>query len=105
MSRCDPQLAYYLFQGRPVCHGAHFQVPLLQGARIVGEVQRLLSGSEKTFRFILSHHAGKIEILGMADAKRLVMKYHQCRDPNQIGRIFSRRCRESDCWVEDMESA
>src|SRR5262249_36389613 len=54
---------YYVFQGRPVKGASHFQVPLRRGVEIVQETHRCLSGIQKTFRYIMSHCTGKIEIL------------------------------------------
>jgi len=93
---------YYLFQARPVRQGSHFQVPFVRGVPLVQDAQRRLGGIEKTFRFIMSHHTGKIEILDLTDDGRLYMRYHQNRDPMKVGRIFSRPCRDGDCWLDDM---
>jgi KamA family protein len=96
---------YYLFQARPVKGAKHFQVPLDRGAEIVREVGRRLNGIEKTFRYIMSHATGKIEILGLAEDGRLYMRYHQCKDADRIGRIFSRPYREGACWLDDLPAA
>jgi lysine 2,3-aminomutase len=92
---------YYLFQARPVKGATHFQVPLGRGVEIVREVSRRLNGLEKTFRYIMSHATGKIEILDLADG-RLYMRYHQCKEAARIGRVFSRAYREGACWLDDM---
>jgi len=93
---------YYLFQARPVRQGSHFQVPFGRGVPMVLAAQQRLGGIEKTFRFIMSHETGKIEILDLGDDRRLYMRYHQSPDPAKIGRVFSRPCRESDCWLDDL---
>ncbi|MBN1587911.1 MAG: hypothetical protein JW888_00185 [Pirellulales bacterium] len=93
---------YYLFQARPVRQGSHFQVPLSRGVEIVRDVQRRLAGIEKTFRYIMSHRTGKIEILDLADNGRLYMRYHQCPDPDKFGRLFSRPYREGACWLDEL---
>jgi L-lysine 2,3-aminomutase len=93
---------YYLFQARPVTQGVHFQVPLRQGIAIFREVNRQLSGIEKTFRYIMSHSSGKIEILDLSDDGRLYMRYHQCADLSQVGKVFSRPYREGACWLDDL---
>ncbi len=93
---------YYLFQGRPVKAASHFQVPLARGAAIVAEVNSRLSGIQKTFKYIMSHYQGKIEILGIGDDNRIYMKQHQSKNPQAIGRIFSRRNVEGACWLDDL---
>jgi lysine 2,3-aminomutase len=93
---------YYLFQGRPVKAASHFQVPLRRGVEIVRGVNRRLSGIQKTFKYIMSHYTGKIEILDLAEDDRLYMRYHQNRHPEQIGRLFSRPYAEGACWLDDL---
>ncbi|HBO43178.1 MAG TPA: lysine 2,3-aminomutase [Planctomycetaceae bacterium] len=93
---------YYLFQARPVCQGSHFQVPFHRAIEIVQGAQRRLGGIEKTFRYIMSHRTGKIEILDLGDDGRLYMRYHQCPNTEKIGRIFSRRYREGACWLDEL---
>ncbi|HUT29310.1 MAG TPA: KamA family radical SAM protein [Sedimentisphaerales bacterium] len=93
---------YYLFQARPVKGASHFQVPLRRGVEIVHSVNRLLSGIEKTFRYIVSHSTGKIEILDVGEDNRLYMRYHQHTDGPKIGRIFSRPCPEETSWLDDL---
>ncbi len=93
---------YYLFQARPVKGGSHFQAPLRRGLEIVRGVQQRLSGIEKTFRYIMSHSTGKIEILDLGDDDRLWMRYHQSPESDRIGRVFSRRYREGACWLDEL---
>jgi lysine 2,3-aminomutase len=92
---------YYLFQARPVKGASHFQVPLRRGVEIAHGANRRLSGIEKTFRYIMSHSTGKIEILDVGEDNRLYMRYHQHMDGRKIGRVFSRPCREDTCWLDD----
>jgi KamA family protein len=93
---------YYLFQGRPVKAASHFQIPLRRGIEIVRGINRRLSGIQKTFKYIMSHYTGKIEILDLADNKRVYMRYHQNKHPEKIGRIFSRPYVEGACWLDDL---
>ena len=92
---------YYLFQGRPVKAASHFQVPLRRGVEIARGINQRLSGIQKTFKYIMSHYTGKIEILDL-DGDRLYMRYHQNKYPEKIGRIFSRRYVEGACWLDDL---
>lgn len=93
---------YYLFQGRPVKAASHFQVPLRRGIEIARGVNQRLSGIQKTFKYIMSHYTGKIEILDLADDGRVYMRYHQNKSAEKIGRIFSRRYVDGACWLDDL---
>lgn len=93
---------YYLFQGRPVKAASHFQVPLRRGVEIVRGINQRLSGIQKTFKYIMSHYTGKIEILDLGEDNRLYMRYHQNKDPQKIGRLFSRGYVEGACWLDDL---
>jgi len=93
---------YYLFQARPVKGAMHFQVPLGRGVEIVCAVNRRLTGLEKTFRYIMSHSTGKVEVLALGEDNRLYLRYHQAKDLERIGRIFSRPYRQGACWLDDL---
>ncbi|WP_240538176.1 KamA family radical SAM protein [Bradyrhizobium yuanmingense] len=93
---------YYLFQARPVKGASHFQVPLRRGIEIANGVNQRLAGIEKTFKYIMSHYTGKIEILDLGDDGRIYMRYHQNKIPDKIGRIFSRQYVETACWLDDL---
>lgn len=93
---------YYLFQGRPVKAASHFQVPLRRGAEIVRGINQRLSGIQKTFKYIMSHYTGKIEILDLGEDNRLYMRYHQNKHPEKIGRLFSRPYVEGAYWLDDL---
>lgn len=92
---------YYLFQARPVKAASHFQVPFARGVEIVRAVNGRLSGIQKTFKFIMSHYTGKIEILDAVDG-RLYMRYHQNKHADKVGRLFSRPLVDGACWLDDL---
>ncbi len=94
---------YYLFQTRPVLGASRFQVPLREGVTLVRAAQHNLSGIQKTFRYVMSHVTGKIEILGF-DAKtdRLILRYHQAKDPNMVGLVFSKNCAADARWLDEL---
>lgn len=91
---------YYIFQCRPV-RGVlnNFQVPLKRGAWIVDEAKKTQNGQGKCIRFAMSHPTGKIEILGEMDEKML-FKYHQAKNNNDIGRIFVQEVQEEQAWLD-----
>jgi hypothetical protein len=49
----------------------------------------------------MSHATGKIEIVGFLD-DQIVLKYHQAKDPEQLGRLFTRPWEEGACWLDDL---
>ncbi|MER8867987.1 lysine 2,3-aminomutase [Mesorhizobium sp. M0751] len=93
---------YYLFQARPVKGALHFQVPLCRGIEIARGINQRLAGIQKTFKYIMSHYTGKIEILGLSADGRIYMRYHQNKTPEKIGKIFSRPNIEGVCWLDDL---
>src|SRR5262249_40518376 len=72
---------YYIFQARPVRGASHFQIPLRRGIEIIRGLNQRLSGIQKTFKYVMSHYTGKIEILDFGEDNRVYMRYHQNRDP------------------------
>lgn len=93
---------YYLFQGRPVKGASHFQVSLRRGIEIARGINQRLSGIQKTFKYIMSHYTGKIEILDLGGDGRVYMRYHQNKTPEKVGKIFSRPHLEGACWLDDL---
>ncbi|MDF0498970.1 KamA family radical SAM protein [Bradyrhizobium yuanmingense] len=93
---------YYLFQARPVKGASHFQVALGRGLEIVRGINQRLSGIEKTFKYIMSHYTGKIEMLDLGQDGRVYMRYHQNKVPEKIGKIFSRPHVATACWFDDL---
>lgn len=93
---------YYVFQCRPVKRvKRRFQVPLKRGYDIVESAKRMLDGPSKRFRYVLSHKTGKVEILGIV-GNEIYLKYHQARDPGNIGRFFKRRLVRDAGWLDDL---
>ena len=93
-------LPYYVFQCRPVSGVKNqFQVPLKQGFKIVEEAKNMQNGMGKNFRYVLSHEAGKIEILGMTAEDEMLFKYHQAKKPEDAGRLFIRHLEDTQCWL------
>ncbi|MER9019520.1 condensation domain-containing protein [Mesorhizobium sp. M0898] len=93
---------YYLFQARPVKGASHFQVSLRRGIEIARGINQRLSGIQKTFKYIMSHHTGKVEVLDLGADGRIYMRYHQNKSPEKIGKIFSRPHLEGACWLDDL---
>lgn len=90
---------YYVFQCRPFKRKASaFQVPFHRAITIVEGAKKLVNGQGKRFKYCLSHPTGKIEILGKFEGK-LLFKYHQAKDPDDLGKIFSKRLSKKEVWL------
>jgi lysine 2,3-aminomutase len=92
-------IPYYLFQCRPVKGIKGFQVPLSKGITIVDETRKRLNGITKTFRYVMSHKKGKIEILAQKN-NRLYLKFHQSKDESDENRFFS-VVNENQAWLDN----
>jgi len=94
---------YYVFQCRPVKRvKQHFQVPLYKGIKIVKKAKEHCNGHSKRFKYIMSHKTGKIEILGIFHNK-MYFKYHQAKDRDYLGKIFTRPVDKNAGWLDDFE--
>lgn len=98
-------MPYYIFQCRPAMGVMNqFQVPLLEGQRIIDEAKSAMSGLAKAFRYVMSHVTGKIEILGKSgDGSEcdMLFKYHQAKDPGDNARFFSMKIGADQCWLPE----
>jgi lysine 2,3-aminomutase len=94
---------YYVFQCRPVKRvKKRFQLPLSKGYEVVEEAKKLLDGHSKRFRYVMSHRTGKIEIVGIR-GDEMLFKYHQTRNPELLGQLFSRKFSPTAGWLDDLE--
>ena len=98
---------YYIFQCRPAKGvGTQFQVPLPEGYRIVEKARESLNGPAKSFRFVMSHPTGKIEMIGFipegngSARSRMIFKYNQAKAPENLGRIFYQNIDEGQTWLD-----
>lgn len=94
---------YYLFQCRPTAGNADFAVPVEEGYRIFAEAQTRGSGLVRRLRYVMSHHSGKIEIVGL-DATHVFLRYHRAARRADEGRmlVFPRNSRAY--WLDDYSS-
>lgn len=93
---------YYLFQCRPV-KGVkdQFQVPFIEGLKIVNETRGMLNGLAKSFRYALSHITGKIEILGVDEEGFMIFKYNQAKDKINSERLLRRKVEPNEAWLPE----
>ncbi len=90
---------YYVFQCRPVVGVKNqFQVPILQGYRIVEETKSRMNGFGKSFNYVMSHETGKIEFLGTINPNEMLVRYHESKDVSKYGQTFSIRLEDDQCW-------
>jgi len=96
-------IPYYVFQCRPVKRVKnHFQVPLKRGYEIIEKAKQLLDGHAKRFKYVMSHRTGKIEIVGII-GNEIYLKYHQCKDPKKVGKLFKRILTPNAGWLDDLK--
>ncbi|RJS72038.1 MAG: KamA family radical SAM protein [Candidatus Syntrophoarchaeum sp. WYZ-LMO15] len=94
---------YYVFQCRPVKRVKHhFQVPLYRGYEIIEAAKKRLNGHSKRFKYIMSHKTGKIEIVGII-GDEIYLKYHQAKNPRNIGKFFKRRLNKTAGWLDELD--
>lgn len=98
---CPP---YYLFQGRPTAGNEPYQMPIVRGWNIFQEAVRRGSGLARRARFAMSHETGKVEILGV-DERRIYMRYHQAKDPDNLGRFMIFKRDDEAYWLDQLEPA
>lgn len=93
---------YYIFQCRPVTGvKPQFQVPLLQGIHIINEAKAMQNGVGKTARYCMSHVSGKLEILGLAGDDELLFQYHEARDAENLGKLFTKKLTGGQAWLDE----
>jgi lysine 2,3-aminomutase len=93
---------YYLFQCRPVKRvQKSYQVSLERGYSIVREARKKLNGHAKRFRYAMSHHIGKIEIVGIHNDE-MIFQIHEARDTDKTGTIFTRPLDQLGGWLGDL---
>ena len=96
-------IPYYIFQCRPVAGVQNqFQVPLLRGIEIVEQAKKQMNGQSKSVRYAMSHPTGKIEILGKTQTNQMLFKYHQAKNSQDCGRIFTQEVEDGQCWLGDI---
>lgn len=93
---------YYVFQCRPVTGvKERFQVPILEGLRIVDAAKSRQNGFGKSIRYAMSHPRGKIEILCRLSGGETVFKFHQSKNDADNARAFTRRLSPTDTWLNE----
>ena len=95
---CPP---YYLFQGRPTAGNDPYRVPIVAGFRIYQQALTAGSGLARRARYVMSHATGKIEILAV-ERDRILMRYHQAKDPSDLGRFLTAPRDDEAAWLDEL---
>ena len=96
---CPP---YYVFQGRPTAGNEPYEVPIVEGWKIVLEAKRQVSGLAKRARFVMSHATGKIEICGVDD-HHIYMVYHRAHQKEDFGEMLVAVRDDKAYWLDQLE--
>lgn len=91
---------YYVFQCRPTLGNKPFAVPIEKGYEIFENARSHCSGLGKRARFVMSHHTGKIEIIGLTE-DRIFLKYHRANRMVDSSRLMIYKRNPEACWLED----
>ncbi len=92
---------YYVFQVRPTVGNKPFAVPIVEGFKIFQRAIADVSGLAKRARFVMSHHTGKIEIMGLFDNK-LVLRRHRTAKREDECMIMVYEAKPDAYWLEDL---
>ena len=96
---------YYVFQCRPVTRvRRRFAVPIGRAYDIVEKAKASLDGYAKRFKYIMSHRSGKLEVIAVR-GKKILLKYHEAKDPRNDARILERTLTANALWLDELERA
>jgi len=93
---------YYVFQSRPTAGNFSFSTPVEQSIDIFDLARIGCSGLARRARLSMSHHTGKVEILGKDD-EHAYFKYHRAFNPRLEGKFFACRRNPNAYWIDDYE--
>ena len=92
---------YYVFQVRPTIGNKGFQMPLLEAFSVTRDCVVGAPGFLRTFRLIMSHKIGKIEVLHV-DKTQGIFRVHEATDETMFGRILHGTAIKADAaWLDD----
>jgi len=91
---------YYVFQNRPAAGNRTYVVPVERGYTVFEQAKTRVSGAAKRARYCMSHYTGKIAVVGLTK-EHIIMKYHQARDPENLGRVMVFRRNPDALWFDD----
>ena len=92
---------YYFFQCRPTAGNRVYSVPIVETYINLEKAKKSVSGLAKRAKYVMSHATGKVEILGITD-KRIYLKYHRARDPENESRFLAFARDDNAYWLDDL---
>ena len=95
---------YYAFQCRPTLGNKAYAVPIEEAFRVFESAKDSCSGLALRARYVMSHHTGKIEVLGLLN-KHIIFKYHRSADLDDSGRLMVFKRNPFAYWFDDYEEA
>jgi lysine 2,3-aminomutase len=95
---------YYVFQCRPTLGNKAYAVPIEEAYQIFEAAKSNCSGLAFRARYVMSHHTGKIEVLGLIN-KHIIFKYHRSAEQEDTGRLMVFKRNPFAYWFDDYEEA
>lgn len=93
---------YYVFQCRPTLGNFSYSIRLEKAYKIFEQARMRTSGLGKRARFVMSHHSGKIEVVGKTE-DYIFMRYHRSADPNEKAKFIVVKSNPTAYWFDDYE--
>jgi len=91
---------YYVFQCRPTIGNQFFTIPVERSYQIVHHAFARCSGLAKRARYIMSHHSGKVEVVGTTP-EYIFMKYHQAAHAENASNFMAFSRNPTATWFDD----
>ncbi len=91
---------YYVFQCRPAVGNKPYAIPIEEGYEIFEAAKARVSGLAKRARYVMSHHSGKVEIVGKT-REFVFFKYHRAANEKDSGRFLIMRSNPEAYWLDD----
>ena len=93
---------YYVFQCRPTLGNFTYSVRLEKAYKIFEQARMRTSGLGKRARFVMSHHSGKIEVVGITE-DYIFMRYHRSADPLEKSKFIIFKSNPTAYWFDDYQ--
>lgn len=100
---------YYMFVERDTGARSYFELPLAEACNIHREAANQVSGLARAARGpVMSAYPGKVEVQGIAEVRgerAFVLRFHQARNPEWVGRPFFARFDPGATWLDQLRPA
>ncbi|HDG98371.1 MAG TPA: KamA family radical SAM protein [Desulfobacterales bacterium] len=94
---------YYVFQCRPAVGNKPYAIPIEEGYEIFEAAKAKVSGLAKRARYVMSHHSGKLEIVGKTQ-EFMFFKYHRAAREEDSGRFLIMKRNPLAYWFDDYKN-